>query len=328
MTKIIFPTKLQTKIICVFYNWPGNKKLKTHQIPKTTSISSQKRTINQKFPPHKICIFIQSIYQTVGGHKTFTWEVACSRSWTVIGDSDNTKSPEGNRANGFRPKSITTSINWWSSGCSLTLCRITSGKRAKRRPSSTSKSSSSGEEEHDELEEHKEPRKNLGYPEGILAGKWGKYRFGGDLREKEWVLHWNLGDKARIWSLGINRGWGGNRWTQLESICFGGKSGMHEVTACDQIVLFLFAWEFSPTVRRGREGERSVLKGGCANFLCFDSFLACTMGDYTDSHFSPTINCVQNKVTRTSLIYCILIWKIFFFLFFFGSSRSYPFFLC
>lgn len=156
----------------------------------------------------KLVSLSKSFSQTVSGHEHFTWEVACSRSWSVIGSSDSTKSPDGNRAKGVRPKSITTSINWWSAGCSLTLRRISSGKSAKSRPNSTSKSSPSGEAEHDELEEHRAPRKNVGYPDGILVRKWGKHVIGGDLWGKDWVLHWNLEEKAWIWIWVVSRGCG------------------------------------------------------------------------------------------------------------------------
>lgn len=41
-----------------------------------------------------------------------TLEVAWSRSSTVTRESESRKSPVGNRASGFLPKSKTTSISW------------------------------------------------------------------------------------------------------------------------------------------------------------------------------------------------------------------------
>lgn len=59
------------------------------------------------------------------------------------------KSPEGNRASGLRPKSITTSIKLENSGCSVTPRRISSGNKDSNRPNSTWNSSSEIKEDDD-----------------------------------------------------------------------------------------------------------------------------------------------------------------------------------
>lgn len=156
-----------------------------------------------------------------------TREVACRMSSIVIGWSDSRKSPDGNRANGFRPKSMTTSIKSWSSGCSLTLRRISSGKSASSRPSSTSKSSAlpvaswDGNSGADEFRRGETLRFRAAMPgqENVrVVGKWKRirvvvYRVGEGLKGRcrgcgrEWESSIGVLAVKSAWDLGAVRFW-------------------------------------------------------------------------------------------------------------------------
>lgn len=71
-----------------------------------------------------------------------TWDAAWWRSWEEMGQSERKKSPEGKRARGRRPRSMTISTRRWSSGWASARRRISSGRRTRRRRSSSSNPSS------------------------------------------------------------------------------------------------------------------------------------------------------------------------------------------